>query len=146
MWRAKRWLEDNIALIANARAVVHGDFNLRNLLLGADDGITSVLDWEFAHVGHPAEDLGYLRPVVDAVMPWEDFVATYRKCGGGEITAQQIAYFGVWGLYRNVAIDATVQNVFLAGQTSDVFLGATAITYYPQLLMQLTEALERLDA
>ena len=41
------------------RVLCHGDFRLGNLLLGAS-GLHAVLDWELAHVGYAAEDLGYL--------------------------------------------------------------------------------------
>lgn len=39
--------------------LVHGDLNPKNLLLDPDTlAITGVLDWEFAHAGHPFSDLG----------------------------------------------------------------------------------------
>ena len=41
------------------RVLCHGDFRLGNLLVGAS-GLNAVLDWELAHVGYAAEDLGYL--------------------------------------------------------------------------------------
>jgi aminoglycoside phosphotransferase (APT) family kinase protein len=39
--------------------VVHGDYRLGNVIVGPD-GLRAVLDWELAHVGDPAEDLGWL--------------------------------------------------------------------------------------
>ena len=43
------------------RCVVHGDLNPKNLLLDPETlEVTGVLDWEFAHAGHPATDLGNL--------------------------------------------------------------------------------------
>lgn len=44
---------------SGSRVLCHGDFRLGNLLLGAS-GLNAVLDWELAHVGYAAEDLGYL--------------------------------------------------------------------------------------
>ena len=38
---------------------VHGDFRCGNLLVGPD-GLRGVLDWELAHAGDPAEDIGWL--------------------------------------------------------------------------------------
>jgi aminoglycoside phosphotransferase (APT) family kinase protein len=38
---------------------VHGDFRSGNLLVGPD-GLRAVLDWELAHAGDPAEDIGWL--------------------------------------------------------------------------------------
>lgn len=41
--------------------VVHSDLNPKNLLVDPDTlAVTGVLDWEFAHSGHPATDLGNL--------------------------------------------------------------------------------------
>jgi aminoglycoside phosphotransferase (APT) family kinase protein len=41
------------------RTVVHGDFRIGNLMVGAE-GLTGVLDWELTHAGDPVEDLGWL--------------------------------------------------------------------------------------
>lgn len=43
-----------------APAVVHGDYRLDNVLVGADDRITAVLDWEMSTLGDPLTDLGLL--------------------------------------------------------------------------------------
>ncbi|MGP8302889.1 phosphotransferase family protein [Streptomyces inhibens] len=40
--------------------VVHGDFRLDNVLVGADDTINAVLDWEMSTLGDPLTDLGLL--------------------------------------------------------------------------------------
>ena len=44
---------------AGPRVTVHGDFRIGNLLVGPD-GLRGVLDWELAHAGDPAEDIGWL--------------------------------------------------------------------------------------
>lgn len=43
----------------HASCLLHGDFRNGNLLVNLD-GLSSILDWELAHIGHPEEDLGYL--------------------------------------------------------------------------------------
>ncbi|MGQ4449756.1 phosphotransferase family protein [Streptomyces griseus] len=43
-----------------APAVVHGDYRLDNVLLGSDDRIKAVLDWEMSTLGDPLTDLGLL--------------------------------------------------------------------------------------
>ena len=55
--------------------VSHGDFRIGNLAVG-DDGLVAVLDWEFAKLGDPAEDLAW--PLVRA---WR-FGADERRLGG----------------------------------------------------------------
>ncbi len=55
--------------------VTHGDFRIGNVMVD-DDTLVAVLDWEFAHVGDPVEDLAW--PVVRA---WR-FGADDRRLGG----------------------------------------------------------------
>ncbi|MEU4175188.1 phosphotransferase family protein [Streptomyces sp. NPDC026589] len=43
-----------------APTVVHGDYRLDNVLLGPDDRIRAVLDWEMSTLGDPLTDLGLL--------------------------------------------------------------------------------------
>ncbi|WKU44121.1 phosphotransferase family protein [Streptomyces sp. VNUA116] len=43
-----------------AAAVVHGDYRLDNVLIGADDTVAAVLDWEMSTLGDPLTDLGLL--------------------------------------------------------------------------------------
>jgi aminoglycoside phosphotransferase (APT) family kinase protein len=40
--------------------IVHGDYRLDNLLVGPDDKIAAVVDWEMATLGDPLTDLGLL--------------------------------------------------------------------------------------
>lgn len=43
-----------------APTVVHGDYRLDNVLVGADDRVKAVLDWEMSTLGDPLTDLGLL--------------------------------------------------------------------------------------
>ncbi|MFI5681189.1 phosphotransferase family protein [Streptomyces cellulosae] len=43
-----------------APAVVHGDYRLDNVLIGDDDKIRAILDWEMSTLGDPLTDLGLL--------------------------------------------------------------------------------------
>jgi aminoglycoside phosphotransferase (APT) family kinase protein len=43
-----------------APAVVHGDYRLDNVLIGEDDRIKAILDWEMSTLGDPLTDLGLL--------------------------------------------------------------------------------------
>jgi aminoglycoside phosphotransferase (APT) family kinase protein len=43
-----------------APTVVHGDYRLDNVLIGADDRIEAILDWEMSTLGDPLTDLGLL--------------------------------------------------------------------------------------
>jgi aminoglycoside phosphotransferase (APT) family kinase protein len=43
-----------------AATVVHGDYRLDNVLIGDDDTIKAILDWEMSTLGDPLTDLGLL--------------------------------------------------------------------------------------
>jgi aminoglycoside phosphotransferase (APT) family kinase protein len=43
-----------------APTVIHGDYRLDNVLIGEDDRIKAVLDWEMSTLGDPLTDLGLL--------------------------------------------------------------------------------------
>jgi aminoglycoside phosphotransferase (APT) family kinase protein len=43
-----------------APAVVHGDYRLDNVLVGGDDRIKAILDWEMSTLGDPLTDVGLL--------------------------------------------------------------------------------------
>ncbi|MFD7168352.1 phosphotransferase family protein [Streptomyces violascens] len=46
--------------LSPAPTVVHGDYRLDNVLIGDDDRIKAVLDWEMSTLGDPLTDLGLL--------------------------------------------------------------------------------------
>ncbi|MET0985102.1 MAG: phosphotransferase family protein, partial [Steroidobacteraceae bacterium] len=93
------WMKANIPACDVKPVLVHGDASLRNLLM-QDSDITGMLDWEFWHIGDPAEDLAYCRADVEQVMPWEEFLAEYRRHGGAEYDDKAIKYYEIWPAVR----------------------------------------------
>lgn len=54
-----RWLRLNLPPPPERMVAVHGDFRLGNFIVDPD-GLAAVIDWELAHEGDPAEDIGWL--------------------------------------------------------------------------------------
>ena len=50
-------------LAGTGPVIVHGDFGPQNVLVGGDR-ITALVDWEFAHIGQPVEDLAWAEWIV----------------------------------------------------------------------------------
>jgi aminoglycoside phosphotransferase (APT) family kinase protein len=72
------WLREHRP-VPLADVVSHGDFRIGNVVV-AERGLVSLLDWEFAHLSDPREDLAW--PIVRA---WR-FGADERRLGGiGEL-------------------------------------------------------------
>jgi aminoglycoside phosphotransferase (APT) family kinase protein len=73
------WLERNVPVQSEV-VVLHGDFRIGNLMI-SETQLIGVLDWEFAHVGDPAEDLAW-----SLIRAWR-FGQDHLHLGGiGEIT------------------------------------------------------------
>jgi aminoglycoside phosphotransferase (APT) family kinase protein len=65
--------------------LVHSDLNPKNLLVDPDTlAVTGVLDWEFAHAGHPATDLGNVLRFDRAPAYADGVLAAYCERHGGE--------------------------------------------------------------
>jgi aminoglycoside phosphotransferase (APT) family kinase protein len=84
------WLRENLR-DTGAAVVVHGDFRIGNLMVGPD-GLTGVLDWEFARSGDVLEDLAW--PLVKA---WRFGVDRLRLGGISDERAMIDRYAEVTG-------------------------------------------------
>lgn len=105
---AFRWLRERAPSDVEP-SVVHGDFRTGNLLI-AEDGVRAVLDWELAHAGDPAEDLGWIcvnswrfgaidKPVGGFGVR-EDLYAGYEAAGGGGVDRERAHFWEVLGTLR----------------------------------------------
>ncbi len=81
-----RWLELNRPRPVRS-SLVHGDFRLGNFLVGRQ-GLLAVVDWEFWHLGDPAEDLAWV-----SARPWR-FGAAGGEVGGLGRREELLAGFG----------------------------------------------------
>ncbi|MFO7552446.1 MAG: phosphotransferase family protein [Haliea sp.] len=115
---ALNWLADH-APEPSRHCLLHGDFRNGNLLVD-EQGLVAVLDWELAHCGDPAEDLGYLcgnvwrfgcsEKPVGGFGDYEDLLEGYRSVAGWAPDMATLRYWEVfcalgWGLVCLTMID-----------------------------------------
>lgn len=143
-----RWLERNRPKPATP-VLLHGDFRNGNLMVG-NNRVVAVLDWECAHLGSPAEDIGWLT-----CRPWRfgrtdqpvggfgqlaDLLASYHEAGGAAIDASEVQYWQVFGLLRWAVINMMQAHGHLFGNRRDPVFAAcgrnTSLIEY-DLLMTL---------
>ncbi len=117
---------------AREARVVHGDFRLGNLVVDAS-GLAGVLDWELAHLGDPAEDLGWLcvrswrfgsRLPVAGVGTREELLAAYARAGGFAVAADELAWWELYGTVRWGVICGQQAALHLTGAVRSVELAA----------------------
>ena len=118
-----RWLRANSPEPAEPR-LVHGDFRLGNFIVD-EDGLAAVIDWELAHLGDPAEDIGWLcirswrfgnddRPVA-GVGELDEFVSAYEAAGGATVDRERVRYWEAFGNVKWAVICARQAHDHLTG-------------------------------
>lgn len=103
---AFRWLEDRAPPLERP-VLVHGDFRNGNLMIGPREGLVGVLDWELAHLGDPAEDLGWIcvnswrfgewRRPVGGFGDYQDLLDGHAAAGGGPVTLDRLLFWQALG-------------------------------------------------
>ena len=118
-----RWLRANAPDPADPR-VLHGDFRLGNFIVD-ESGLAAVIDWELAHLGDPAEDIGWLcirswrfgnddRPVA-GVGDLDEFDSAYEQAGGAPVDRDRVRYWEVFGNVKWAVICARQAHDHLTG-------------------------------
>jgi aminoglycoside phosphotransferase (APT) family kinase protein len=102
------WLSERCGN-AEPTAIVHGDFRSGNFLVD-ENGLAAVLDWELAHLGEGAEDLGWLcvnawrfglwQKPVGGFGDREALYAAYAQAGGRPVDRRRAHMWEVWGTLR----------------------------------------------
>lgn len=104
-----RWLRRNEPPAPKQLVCLHGDYRIGNVMVN-ENGLVSVLDWEFAHLGDPYEDLAWSQ-----VRDWrfgndalhfggiaqpDEFFAAYEKEMGIALDYDAVRYWEIMGNVR----------------------------------------------
>jgi aminoglycoside phosphotransferase (APT) family kinase protein len=103
--------------------LVHGEFQTGNVMLDPS-GEMSVIDWEYAHVGDPRVDLGWIQNVANfsppdliAIDP-DGFCTRYREVTGlseDVVNPGTVAWFSILGGYKAIGALMQGMNAMAAG-------------------------------
>jgi aminoglycoside phosphotransferase (APT) family kinase protein len=132
------WLLENVPSMQGRPVLLHGDIGFHNFLFDRGS-LTAVLDWEFAHLGDPAEDLAYACNTLGSALDTQEFLAEYREAGGAPVDAARLRFFRVWGQVRNACAANLITAKFAGGRLSDLKLALLPHVYIPQFLGAATQ-------
>lgn len=133
------------------RAVCHGDFRVGNFMVGPA-GLVGVLDWEFAHVGDPREDLAW--PMVRSwrfrmdhlrlggIAQPQGFLEQYSAASGRQVTLDELRPFELLGSVRWAIGALTQARRHLSGEERSVelaVLGRLSAEYEHEVLALLDD-------
>ena len=143
---AFRYLAKHVNAVEQKPCFVHGDYSFHNLLFEGDR-LTAVLDWELAHIGHAAEDLGYIKQAAQAVVPWADFMAAYHAAGGPPVEIAALRFYGLLGTVRLLMKICLARKLFEEGKTDDILKADVAAFWMPRIIQKISlEMREIIDA
>jgi aminoglycoside phosphotransferase (APT) family kinase protein len=116
---------------ARAAVLDHGDFRVGNFVVG-ERGLDHVLDWEFAHIGDPLEDVAW--PIVRAwrfgaddlrlggVGRVEPYLERYNARTGRNVSLEELGYWEIVGNLKWAVGSVTQSRRHLSGQERSVEL------------------------
>jgi aminoglycoside phosphotransferase (APT) family kinase protein len=144
---AFRWLKDRAPPMEQP-VLLHGDFRNGNMMFHPEVGVAAVLDWELAHLGDPAEDMGWIctaswrfggaKPV-GGFGDYEELLAGYEAAGGKPIPLERVLYWQTlgslkWGVMCLImytawksGADSSVERAMIGRRTSETEIDLIAL-------------------
>jgi aminoglycoside phosphotransferase (APT) family kinase protein len=125
---AEMWLHQN-APATSRLSVVHGDAG-PGTVLSADGVVLALTDWQFAHVGDPAEDWSFLLSVSGTrTMPREAWLTLFEREAGVRMSDAQWAYWEALNLFKATCVNRTCLALFESGanRTPSMAIFGTAL-------------------
>jgi aminoglycoside phosphotransferase (APT) family kinase protein len=128
--------------------IVHGDYRLDNCMIGPDNTVAAVLDWELCTLGDPLADLGGMLmwwgepgrpsrsvPGVPTVAPGyltrDEVVDRYAAASDRDLS--DMPYYRAFQYWRLAAIMEGVRFRFAAGAMGDKDIGEESARYESQI-------------
>jgi aminoglycoside phosphotransferase (APT) family kinase protein len=129
------WLFEHVEQVTALTSVVHGDYSYHNLLFDGTD-LSAVMDWELVHIGHPAEDAGYIRAAALQRVEWSEFMKAYQAGGGPALSPVDVTFYCLIGKLRLMRLLFGARQYFESGATDDLQLADVSLYHLPRLVQQ----------
>lgn len=103
-------------------SLVHGDLRPGNFLYQGSR-LTSLLDWEMAHIGDPAEDIGWIYRALwspERFLPLDEFLAIHAERAGFAIPRRTVTFYRIFSEVKFAAISIAAAHSFASGGTSNL--------------------------
>ena len=136
------WMRRNAHCVTSRRTLVHGDMLQQNLLTDGET-LTGILDWEAVRIGHPGEDLGYVRPMIEQMTSWEKFMAAYHEAGGPAFSPAEGDYFALRAYILMLTLIADSRTMFEIGKVDDIRAAEVGCSLAPLFVNCVAEILEK---
>jgi aminoglycoside phosphotransferase (APT) family kinase protein len=135
---AEMWLHQH-APISRRVTLVHGDAGPGNVLT-ANGEVLAVTDWEFAHVGDPAEDWSFCLSMRGSrTMSREAWLALFDTVAGVKMNAEQWEYWEAFNLYKGACANLTCRGLFESGANRSPNMAIIGTALHRMFLRRLVD-------
>jgi aminoglycoside phosphotransferase (APT) family kinase protein len=111
--------------------IVHGDYRLDNTLVGPDDKVAAVVDWEMATLGDPLTDVGLLvvyqqmdrlgeGPLASSAPGYPsvpEVLDRYARASGRDLSETVLAFYIALASFKSAVILEGIHYRYVHGQT-----------------------------
>ncbi|HTD89626.1 MAG TPA: phosphotransferase family protein, partial [Burkholderiales bacterium] len=144
-----RWCERH-APAKEETTFVHRDFRTGNYLVH-EGKLAGLLDWEFAALGNPLEDIGWIcakcwcfrheQHIVGGVADLDDFIPAYEAASGRKVPAEALRYWQVMAHIRwsIIALQQAQRHLSGAEPSLELALTGKIVAELEWEVLQLTE-------
>ena len=139
------WLSDHLGDAGTETCLTHNDLGFHNFLVEGET-LTALLDWELAALGHPAADLGYVKPFVTRMLPWPEFVNRYQQAGGWTVDPHVLRFHTIYNAVRLYGLIMQARAAMVAGLVNDVEITVACADSTMMLLHALGNELREASA
>ena len=135
------WLDAHLEDAGSALCLTHNDIGFHNILVDGER-LTALLDWELAELGHPAADLGYVKPFVQLMLPWSRFLEEYQDAGGWRVEPRELRFHTIWNAVRLYELVMQARAALASGRLSDIEISFACADATMRLLHALGNELQ----
>ncbi|MFN3231009.1 MAG: phosphotransferase family protein [Alphaproteobacteria bacterium] len=139
---AFHWLLENVPHNIDRLALLHGSVGFDKVLVRGGQ-IQGLLEWEFAHLGDPVEELDHCRQFVEPLVSWTMFLEEYRAAGGGEYSERNARFHAVWRGVRNAVCCSVAWEQFLNGDAPALKMAYQGVPLYHRFVRDTARQLQK---
>ena len=124
-------------------SVVHGDAGPGNVVQ-ADGRIVAVTDWEFAHLGDPAEDWSFCLSMRGSrTLPRDKWLELFARVAGFRMDEAGWSYWEAFNLFKGACANCTCLDLFERGGNRAPNMAIIGTVLHRSFLRRLVKVVHR---
>ncbi len=138
---AEMWLHQH-APVPTRVSLLHGDAGPSNMLTSNGE-LIALTDWEFGHVGDPAEDWSNCMTIRGAqAMSRDAWSGLFEREAGVKLSNEQWMYWETFNLYKAACADRSCLGLFESGRNRSPDLAIIATARHHSYLRRLVDIIK----